>query len=859
MRCVSRNRRCVSVVAMLMAAACPVWADEPAVAGFTIPARTSVPFTYCIWYRPDLDNEAFLKELAASPPDLFHVGYQIPFKGALGPTYGHELFTDDILSPGEISREVDRIKSVMAMMHGAGVERLIPYVYTMAYFGNPVKRTGFFHFFDHWDEYAAFGLGPKPDGDPLLWIQAEGPEPLGGGPPDVLHYQPCVNHPAWSRYLDVVVRQLASAGYDGMFHDVNTEYCFCPHCQEKFRLYLWRKYGRQGLQDAFGSADIRKLGLSNAGEEFEDCVLSGFKAHLTDVWHKERLDRILGVEKATQVHLDEDWRLLRCYTQGSRGEFPPVEGFRPYLAGRFGGDRADKVPVEKRKDFTQTVLRHEFQSYLKSNDLARRLEAKFGSSDVRRRCLTDPRRLLLSAESQRFWSDSMASTLARLKKIGRDALRAQGRTEEFYTVANLGPVATIDCVNKRRVDGIDLVRWATSSDMQMFEEFQQCGTLDSGVILSNLFGLKWAMAAGTRGGTLLYMVNDDRAADLAEAEVAACGGGAFIQPGIGAPESRKRWKTFYREHADLWDNGISCARVGLLYWHDQFYFEYPEHHAMTRRLVNILCESQVPFDIVTEENLGGLGAYQVIIAPSLRYMDTAEMAALQDYADKGGRLLVIEPFGIDDLWARPRESAEDANVGRGQVVRLQPSDVPARASDFWNLMEERANHFVRAREVLNAERRAEDAKGVDRGTAFVRQIEERLQQPLRWCPPETDASVYVHAYKVSAKEGRPERIVVHLVNYHMPILVTPDAPVPDNPDVSPPTVSGEPVEVRDLHVDVPIPKGRQAVRVETLSPAEEAPPASWKKRDNGLALAVPRLRIYQAVVIDLNDSGAPGS
>ncbi len=69
-------------------------------------------------------------------------------------------------------------------------------------------------------------MGPKPASDPAQWCQASRAEPLGGGPPDVLHYSPCINHPAWREYLDLVVRQLAGVGYDGMFFDVNTLECF---------------------------------------------------------------------------------------------------------------------------------------------------------------------------------------------------------------------------------------------------------------------------------------------------------------------------------------------------------------------------------------------------------------------------------------------------------------------------------------------------------------------------------------------------------------------------------------------------------------------------------------------------------
>jgi len=47
---------------------------------FSVPAATSVPFTYCIWYLSNPDQGSFYQDLAASPPDLFHLGYHLPFK-----------------------------------------------------------------------------------------------------------------------------------------------------------------------------------------------------------------------------------------------------------------------------------------------------------------------------------------------------------------------------------------------------------------------------------------------------------------------------------------------------------------------------------------------------------------------------------------------------------------------------------------------------------------------------------------------------------------------------------------------------------------------------------------------------------
>ena len=876
------------VIALLNMAVSADSVPTAAVHGFSVPAVTSAPYTYCIGYTNHPESPAFLRDLQASPPDLYHLGYQIPFKGALGPTYGHELFSDDILPPDQIPHEVERIKSIIRDMRATGVARLIPYVFTMAFFGNPDQRTGFFHFFDHWEDYRSFGLGPKPAADPALWSQVPGPRPLGGGPSDVLHYDPCVNHPAWQEYLDLVVRQLAEVGYDGMFFDVNTQYCLCPHCQAKFDVYLLDKYGREGLREAFGTDDHRVINLSTRYHDFEAGILEAFKTHLSGIWERENLAEILGIKNPGDVTLEEDWRLLRCYMQQTAGEFPPRD-LPAYLAAQFGGDQAGRVPPEKKAAFVQTVLRARFHEFLQSPQLAELLQHRFGSSDIRRRCYAAPRDLLLWVETQRFWCDSMASLHGRLKGVGRAVFAQQGRNDDFYTVANLGSMVTVDGLNKRRVDGIDLVRWAPRADLQMFEEMPQPGALESGVILSNIFAFRWAMAAGTRAGTLLYKAVDDRAADLAEAEAAAGGGGAFIQPGLSAPESRRRWKQFFAEHADLWDGGSSWARVGLLFWNDQVFYEYPEHLAMTHRLVQVLAETQVPFDIVTEENLSGLREYSVIIAPMLRFLDNAQVDALLDYAQQGGNLIIIEPCGTEDKWVRPRprndaitpnEKVADFHVerhGKGRILYLQPDAVPQRSSDLWNLMEERAGAFNLARDFLNAARQADIHDGVDLGPRFIRRLEEALHLRLRWCPDDTPPSVYLHAYRIPPKsviaseakqsrqvepviaseakqsrdQNRPERLVVHAVNYNVPIQIEKSESSESDPLWSPVTKAGEPVIVQRLRVDAPLPEGRKIRSVTAYSPTDPNAPVTWSAKHGRITLNLGELHIYKAIAIEL--------
>jgi len=825
---------------------------------FSVPAATSVPFTYCIWYLSNPDQGSFYQDLAASPPDLFHLGYHLPFKGALGPTYGHDLFTDEILPPDQIPHEVQRIRNMIERMRSAGVAQLVPYVYTMAFFGQPDLRSGFFKFFDRWQDYKDFGLGARPEVDPSLWTQERGPQQLGGGPPGILHYEPCINQPPWTRYLDVVVRQAAATGYDGMFFDVNTLYCFCPHCQEKFDVYLLNKYGRKGLRELFGTEDHRLINLSTIYRDFEKTVLSHFTPYLETIWQSEDLSRLTGLQNAGEAKLEEDWRVLRCYMQGSQGEFPPAGELSFHLSARFGVRQADALEPEQREAFIQTVLRHAFLNYLSSSKLAALLNEQFGSTEIRRRCCTDPKELLRWVETQRFWCDCIAQQFNQLRAAGQTELMHAQRNTPFFTIANLGSMGTLDAMNKRRVDGIHAVRWAPTVTMQMFEEMQQPGMLESGVILNNVFAFRWAMAAGTRAGTLLYKSTCERAADLSEAEAAAGGGGAFIQIGLEAPQSRARWKQFFHQHADFWDQGRSWCQVGLLFFNDQAFYEYPEHYALVQRLAKVFSESQIPFDLIVEPGLDTIESYPVIVAPMLRYLDDAQINTLLAYARKGGRLVIVDPFGSEDAYALPRKHVlpdgpwgKVAAYGEGHLLRLREDEIPKRLSDMWCMMEERGNAFSLCRDYLNTARNLDVANGTDLGPGFVSRLEKAFGLRLRWCKPGTDPGVYVHAYRIPAKDGRPQRLILHAVNYHIPILVDQEQDAQGDKVWASVTRSGKPVTVKDLTISVPLPSDLQVTRIQAYSPVEATRSIKWRRSKDGVQIALERLELYQAVCVDL--------
>jgi len=205
-------------------------------------------------YASDERYQVFLTRLRQTPPDILIVGKEAPLTHSLGPilSFGGENRTfppvanrkaEDPrrqLSPNELRLRIKATERFVQDVHAAGVKTVVPYISPMTMFGNSERRTGFFQFFDSWDQYAKeFDLGPRPAGDPLDWSQRDKQGQtyfrVGGGAEDVAgftRYSMCVNNPGWRRWQMLITDWIARVGYDGLWMDnVLVHRCYDQYCQ----------------------------------------------------------------------------------------------------------------------------------------------------------------------------------------------------------------------------------------------------------------------------------------------------------------------------------------------------------------------------------------------------------------------------------------------------------------------------------------------------------------------------------------------------------------------------------------------------------------------------------------------------
>ncbi len=242
--------------------------------------RSTPPVTYVLDYgQGHISNPDYIASVAGSPPTILHLGKDLVMSHNWGPIQG--VGGENVaggrgdairrLSPAETWERYHALEEMVDNLHAAGVKYVMPYICSVTVGGHHVRRTGFWEFYDHWDEYLEFGLPPRPELDPADWVQRlpDGTmKPTYGSKPDVdefypgyepnLRYAMCVNNPGWRTWLDAVVRLVAEVGYDGAFVDNgSTQQCYCRFCEEKYQGFLRSRYTDAQIRELF-DADPRE-------------------------------------------------------------------------------------------------------------------------------------------------------------------------------------------------------------------------------------------------------------------------------------------------------------------------------------------------------------------------------------------------------------------------------------------------------------------------------------------------------------------------------------------------------------------------------------------------------------------------
>jgi hypothetical protein len=416
----------------------------------------------------------------------------------------------------------------------------------------------------------------------------------------------------------------------------------------------------------------------------------------------------------------------------------------------------------------------------------------------------------------RFWCETIVQEMATLKEVGSKEL---GR--EFIVFPNGGSPAWIQ-------------RGLPDADFVMFEKSIGDYGTNPGMVLSplfqgvnlrayndNVFEHKFVQSLRarvrpvilSRGGyprQLPNLVMNPNAARLGMAECAAFSGGGGFLIGPDFPVFRdplNEYRSFFESHPELYAGLDTYAQTAVLAFPEQSWRGNAAHFAAAEALTTALSEAHVLFDLVPESRFSEetLSRYSTVIAPDVNVLSDADLEALAAYIRGWGHLVFTGHFAEQDDLGQPRDLAAGEWAAAAQ---LKPGETAA-----WG-------------------------QGAVTRRAAIEDIAADLaaQASVLTCSDERRAPhVKVNAFGTRTD---PQRIVVHVVNYNVPLGVRGDPP--------------EAVDGITLAIPVSLPKGEVRLTVSVLSPdAGVAGGAAAGFADGKVTVQLPPLTIYEVVEISL--------
>lgn len=689
-----------------------VLGDQPA------PVLTKAPFTYILDYGPDhIRSPAYIETIAQAPPTLLHLGKDVPLTHNWGPiqalggenqAYGKRkpYAPEDYirrLSRAETQQRVADLTQLVDDLHQAGVKWVMPYICSMTIGGHPERRAGFWEFFDHWDEYQAFGLGPRPATDPIQWMQLT-PE----GKPHFFYtftgefypaYEPnirfavCQNRPEWRYWTEKAVENAARCGIDGVFVDnAGSLRCHCSVCQQKWRAWIEERYTPDQRQRLFGTqtpalGDGKQPGLLWAETQRFRCAC--LKEHLRAI--ADTGARITG---------------------------------KPFVVFPNGG--------EKRPEHILHI---------------------YPDADL------------------------------------------------IMFERSVGPHGTHPGMVLRPV--VEDVSVKKYNDNIFEYKFVQCLRRKVRPILLTRPG--WQVPSAER--KLLEM--NLASAALGNAEAAAFGGGGgFLQradPGL--MQVQKQYRTFFERQPELYEGLDSFADVAVVVLPDLAWLDGgTQHQQEVRKVTANLLDSHVLFDylIADQVTADNLAKYAAVVLPRVSHLAAAQAAALKQYVQAGGVLVVTGASPqFDEHGQRPAQSP------LADLLAAQDAAAPL------------------------AVRQVAKGTAVQAATLCTDWIEKAAGRPFSVVanpPAAALAKVRVNAFRRPGKS----RYVVHVVNYNVPLGVE----------------AREPEVQQGIAVALRLPGITATPQIRCHDPQGQAADLSAEVQDGQVRFTLPELRIYKILEIE---------
>ncbi len=171
------------------------------------------------------------------------------------------------------------------------------------------------------------------------------------------------------------------------------------------------------------------------------------------------------------------------------------------------------------------------------------------------------------------------------------------------------------------------------------------------------------------------------------------------------PETGRRYLQYFWKNFHLFAKAETAAEVAVLRSFASMAFNSFATHRETILAEEALIQYHVPFDLIDDHNLADLSKYKVIVLANQESLSDRQIAALGEFARKGGGLVTTANTARYNEWRRQREAGGLVALPGGRVAHipaLRPSiPAPAKAPFGASYWAPPAN----AREFLDALRR----------------------------------------------------------------------------------------------------------------------------------------------------------
>jgi hypothetical protein len=272
-------------------------------------------------------------------------------------------------------------------------------------------------------------------------------------------------------------------------------------------------------------------------------------------------------------------------------------------------------------------------------------------------------------ESKRFWSQSLARLLVKLRNAGRRI------NPDFKLFANLNyPFHMYPYLR----DAIDFCMFEQGQGQmdgagRVFKPLAGHFFIDKYQHNMNIFRYTDSFAGKLSAVSLGCMRIPDIPlpgnARLEIGETAAGGGSGTSnfwstlrlgnnKKDIAESKEAEKLYRFLDQQRSLYDNNVSAAEIGVLNFPWQYY--YPQNcHRSTEYLANSLLTSGIPFDFVSEQGLarGVLCGLKYLFALDVKYMSENELNRIKAFVHAGGTLIIMGQFATHDLHMQKRKAA----------------------------------------------------------------------------------------------------------------------------------------------------------------------------------------------------------